>query len=182
MSHCQWSLLHEGLAHVGGWRPLLLSPVCVWPGLSVVWGCGRRNGEGERRQEGTRPGNALSCGSFSQGRLPSQQDGIRFPSAESSSQVYKSQPPPPLPSVFFSPLLSLFCFLGCRNPPSFFLSSLSLLPSFLSLACMSLNKGKGWQVDIRAVTVGWGQGRIKVRAQTIPTRGMGLGGSQCQPL
>lgn len=80
-----------------------------WDGLD----CGRSKGAG--------PGDALSCGCLKWGRLPSQQDGIRFHSTENSSQVYKSQSPPPLLCVCF--FLSHFhCFVFLAATPT-------LLPS-----------------------------------------------------
>lgn len=125
-------------------------------------------------------GSARSCSSFRQGRLPSRQDqdGIRFPSAESSSQVYKSQPPPPLLSVF-PPTHTLFTVLFSWLQKSPLLScSFSLPPSFFSLPCLSLSEGTGRQVDGRAVTVGYSQGRIKVKTQASPANGMWVvGGS-----
>ena len=82
-----------------------------------------------------------------------------------------------LPRFFlcFFPPLSLFCFPGCRNPPSFVLLSLSLPPSFLLLPCVSLSEGTGRQADVRAATVGCSQGRIKVRAPAGPEKGSGQG-------
>lgn len=41
---------------------------------------------------------------------------------------------------------------------------------------MSLSEGTGRQVDVKTVPVGCHQGRIKVRAQTGPTKRMGVGG------
>lgn len=137
VSRCSWPLLPEGLATRVGGGHCLLRP-SAQPGLEG--GLGLRGGGRRQEVPGTRPGDALSCGSVRQGRLPSRQDGIRFHSAESSSQVYKSQPPPPLLSVFFFPPTFTVLFSWLQKSP--LLASLGLLPpSFLSLPCVSLSEG-----------------------------------------
>lgn len=87
---------------------------------------------GHRRASGVqgRWEEAGHTGPGKQRRLPSRQDGIRFHSAESSSQVYKSQPPPPLLSVFFPPHFYCFVFLAAEIPPPCFSLSPFLPPSF----------------------------------------------------
>lgn len=109
-------------------------------------------------------GSARSCSSFRQGRLPSRQDqdGIRFPSAESSSQVYKSQPPPPLLSVFppHTHTFHCFVFLAAEIPPPFlFLLSPSLLlfPA-LSVLERGHRQASRWQGSDSRIWPGQDQG------------------------
>lgn len=159
VSPWNWSLLPEGLATwVGCGHDC--SPQSV-PGQDYRWfgGCRRRNWEGARRQEAVPGAVVLSGGEgFQADRIRMELD---FPVRKAAHRSINLSL---LPHFFlcFPPHthFSLFCFLGCRNPPSFLVPSRSLPPSFPCLSVLERGhrQASRWQGSDSQIWPGQDQG------------------------